>query len=223
MDQILLLVQASSPSAGATISIDHNSNGNDVSGTRVINGQLKIAVDNQSGLNSIRGSEVISLPETNCYVDDPQQQVSKFRNITDADLRDKVIEFANDLRGFAHDTEQKEEDRRAQAREQLPTTEVLQKMTPEQIGTMGRQAALENRKRAADLSIAITEKFLGQAAEYRDELRWRLKQNSLLQSEPVMQMARTFWPFPGGAPQGTDTVVLWESAAYLEHLARRLP
>jgi hypothetical protein len=199
MDQMYALVQASSPSAGALISIDHNSNGNDISGTRIINGQLKIAVDNQSGLNSIRDSEVLTIPETSCYFDDPQEQLPKYKETSNAELRDGVIKFANELRVYARDVEQEEEDGRAKVREELPT-EVLQKMTPEQIGKMGREAAVAYRKRQENLTLAITEKFSGQATEYRDVLRWRLKEASLLQSEPILRMSRTLWPFPGGAP-----------------------
>ena len=220
MDQVYALVHANSagPDTGATISIDHQSDDNVVSGNRAFNVPLKVNVDNQSDRNAISKNEAIQ----DCVVPDIPHEIVKYKDISNESLRESVNAFANQLREFASSTEQEEEkqqdERSAHFRATIDPSTITKEKAIE-LGAEGREIYV---KEQAQLAASIGEKFLGQATEFREELRWRLQKSSLLQPESFMEMSHTFWPDPTGNPQ-LDDITVRQTAAYLENLARELP
>jgi hypothetical protein len=220
MDQIYALIQANSvsPDTGATISILNKSDDNVVSGNRAFNVPFKVNVDNQSDRNTIKENEAIK----DCVVSDIPHQIVKYKDISNESLRESVIGFSNQLREFASSTEQEEEKRQNERSEHMRATIDLHSITPEQARKLGKEGREIYEKEQAQLAASIGEKFLGQATEFRDELRWRLQKSSLLPPESFMEMSRTFWPDPTGNPQ-LDDITVKQTATYLENLARQLP
>lgn len=220
MDQIYAIVRANAaaPNLGATISIDNKSDDNYISGTRAINGPLGIKVDHQSDHNTITDSEAIK----DCVVPDIPHEIVKYKDISNESLRESVNAFANQLREFASSTEQEEEkqqdERSAHFRATIDPSTITKEKAIE-LGAEGREIYV---KEQAQLAASIGEKFLEQATEFREELRWRLQKSSLLQPVSLTEMIYTFWPAPGATPQ-LDVRSLQQTAAYLENLAGQLP
>ncbi len=220
MDQVYALVQANSatPDSGATILIDNGSNGNVVSGTRAINVPLNVKVDHQSDRNRITGNEAIK----DCVVADIPHRIMRYKDVSNESLRGSVIGFANQLREFASSTEQEDEMQRDQRSEHIRAAIDLHSITPEQARKLGEEGREIDEKNQTQLAALIREKYLGQATEFREELRWRLQKASLLPPESFTEMLNTFWSSPVGDPE-LNVRTVNQTAAYLENLARQLP
>jgi hypothetical protein len=220
MNQIYALVQANSasPDSGATISIDNGSSGNVISGTRAINVPLKVKVDHQSDRNMITDNEAIK----DCVVADIPHQIVKYKDVSNESLRGSVIGFANQLREFASSTEQEDEKQRDERIEHMRKTVDPRNITPEEARKLGEEGREIDEQNQAHLAALIREKYLGQATEFREELKWRLQKASLLPAESFTEMVYTFWPSPVGDPE-LDVRTVNQTAAYLENLARQLP
>ena len=224
MDQVFALVRAANPGAGEglTISVDNKSNGNDFSDTRSYGGPLNIKVDNQSDQNTFKNSESIR----DCVMPGAPHQIAKYKKVINESLRESVIEFSKSLREFASSAEQQEETERTLRSEHIRATVDFQSMSQDQAREVSHQLFIEDleidKKNEAELAAKIGEQFLGQATEYREELRWRLSKASLLPPETFVELARTFWPDPTGNP-ALDVRTLKQTASYLENLARQLP
>lgn len=223
MDQVYALVRSNSGAAeGVTISVDNKSNGNDFSGTRSYGGPLSVKVDNQSDQNTFKNMESIR----DCVAPGAPHQIARYKTVSDESLRQSVIDFSKSLREFSSSTQQQEEAENTQRSEHIRATIDFKSMSQDQMLQVSHQLSIENwqieQKNEAELAAKIGEEFLGQATEYREELRWRLSKASLLPPETFVELARTFWPDPTGEPQ-LNVYTLKQTASYLENLARQLP
>jgi hypothetical protein len=205
-----------------SISVDNKSSGNAFSDTRSYGAPLSIKVDHQSDQNTFTNSEAIK----DCVMPGAPHQIAKYKTVSNESLRESVIEFSKSLREFAGSTEQREEIARTQRREHIRATVDFQSMSQDQMRQVSHQLSIEElgiaKKNEAELETKIGGEFLGQATEYREELRWRLSKASLLPPETFVELARTFWPDLTGNPQ-LNVYTLKQTASYLENLARQLP
>ena len=139
---------------------------------------------------------------------------SGIEKMTNKQLQEKVIAFANDMRQFSSDLGKQSDNRTAQLMNQLRAVPATDSLQQERIQKQWQQASMDAYLEA---ERQTSQKYYTLAIMYRDELIRRLGPQS---PQPQVPDQLLIWNSPGGT---SSTFSLDNTAHYLETLARSLP